>query len=211
MSTSERAELLILQAVRLTGVADEGAVLDRALLGEHQVREVLEQAAADGLVEQFRLADVGGWVLTESGSVQVARLLSQEVQAADARAVLSAALERFEQINGPFVERVAQWQLQSTLATTTGFGGADDAAVGALLADLTQSGDDLRSALADLVVALPRFGRYPFQFSAALDRARGEGLRWVTGVGLLSCHAVWAEVHQDLLSSLGLARGRTAG
>lgn len=199
-------ELLTLHAVRLAGLADEEAVLDRALLGDQRVREALQLASADGLVQHLTVGEHGGWVLTAGGSSHLGSLLAQEVDGADAHGVLAATLEEFEVINGPFVKRVARWQLRSTSGVARGFDSADDAAVAALLAGLAESGAELRRVLADLTPVLPRFGRYPAQFAAALERAHLEGLRWITGVGRLSCHTVWAEVHQDLLSSLGRTR-----
>lgn len=80
--------------------------------------------------------------------------------------------------------------------------------------DLFAEGLGLQEGLLDGLMAtvvhrLPRFGRYPQQFRQALEQASGGDMRWVAGVGILSCHVVWAELHQDFLSSLG--RERTPG
>ncbi|WP_233558968.1 hypothetical protein [Micromonospora radicis] len=66
---------------------------------------------------------------------------------------------------------------------------------------------DLAGELVPLTAALTRFGGYAERFAAALDRARAGQRQWVAGVGVASCHAVWMELHEDLLATLGLARG----
>lgn len=201
-----RAQLMILQAVRLAGVADTDAVLDRAFVADKEVDQVLAEAEAGGLVEPFTFGDSTGWVITEAGSARLAELLRHEVARHDAGPTLETTLEAFEPLNGQFVGLVSTWQLQSTSATTTGFGAASTSEVQGFLSSLSVLGSDLRTVLEGLVDVLPRFGRYPAQYASALERAGQDGLRWVTGVGLLSCHVVWAELHQDLLSTLGRSR-----
>ena len=204
-------ELLVLQSVRLTGVADRDAIVDRAFVADAVLDRTLSRAEAAGHIERFTFGDSSGWIITESGSLRLATLLRAEAARGDAGRVLGATLDAFDPLNDRFVGTVSRWQLQSTSAATTGFGtsGTDD--VAALLSSLSSMGGELRQVLAPLIVTLPRFGRYPAQFQAAIERARDDGLRWVTGVGLLSCHVLWAELHQDLLSSLGRDRHRDAG
>lgn len=196
----------MLQAVRLAGVADTDAILDRTFLSDEALAGILAASDSRGAVEQFTFGDTSGWIITEAGSARLATLLSDEVAGHHATAVLEATLEAFEPLNDRFVGLVSRWQLESTSSASTGFGAADSAQVEELLSALTAVGLELRATLADLIRALPRFGRYPAQYAAAVDRARHDGLRWITGVGLLSCHVVWAELHQDLLSSLGRNR-----
>ncbi|MGM7666715.1 hypothetical protein [Microbacterium sp. A93] len=80
-----------------------------------------------------------------------------------------------------------------------------------MLRELNEQGESLGHLLEDLTHRLPRFTRYPRQFAAAVQKARASEDRWVAGVGILSCHTVWAELHQDLLASLGRARGAEPG
>ena len=210
------SELLLLQAVRLAGVADREAIADRTFLADHEVDRVLTAAHRDGALEQFAFGETSGWILTEKGAVRLATLLRQEASERKAITALDRTLEDFDPLNERLVGLVSRWQLQSTASTTTGatttgssttgFAAADAARVDELLTSLAAAGRDLRETLEGLIRLLPRFGRYPAQYATALDRAQHEGLQWITGVGLLSCHVVWAELHQDLLSSLGRDR-----
>lgn len=196
-----RPELLVLHTVRLSGFAGAGAVTDRTELPERVVLDTLHALEDRRLVEHFAFADSTGWILTEAGKARNAELLRHELEASGARPVLEAASADFEDVNSRFVQVVTEWQLappRSGAETSTG-----------LLRELTGMAGDLGALMAGLTERLPRFGRYPHQFSAALERARSGDHRWVAGVGMLSCHTVWAELHEDLLSSLG--RDRSAG
>ena len=58
---------------------------------------------------------------------------------------------------------------------------------------------------ADLEAALPRFGRYRVRLTDALERARGGEVACVADT-TDSYHTVWAELHEDLLATLGIPR-----
>ena len=216
---NERTELLVLQAVRLAGIADLDAILDRTFLGDEEVERVIAAANETGVVEHFSFGDSSGWTITEAGSSRLAELLRRDVARQGATDVLAATLEAFEPLNGRFVALVTGWQMRVappdkkvSAGAPGGPGrGADAAELHELLTELESIGSELRAVLTDLIGVLPRFGRYPAQYSAAVRRARHDDLSWgwVTGIGILSCHVVWAELHQDLFSTLG--RDRLAG
>lgn len=203
---------MVLQSVRLAGVANIDAILDRAFVTDEELNRVLTEAGSTDRVEEFAFGGSSGWIITEAGSARLAALLSDELGHHDARSVLEATLDAFEPLNEQFVGLVSGWQLQSTASASTGFGGTDSADVSQLLTSLSSIGSALGEKLSALISVLPRFSRYPAQYTSAVERARQDGLQWVMGVGLLSCHVVWAELHQDLLSSLGRDRldGRQA-
>lgn len=205
--TAFRTELLTLQTVRLAGFAEEEALAERSrrLVGE--VQSDLHRCAEAGHVERMSFAETSGWILSSRGSARLAALLAAEVDDAGAKAVLDAALEAFEDINGDFVETVSRWQLRSRDYGGPGLAAAAESAdFAALLTFLSTLGTQLQRLLAPVVEILPRFGRYPAQYLRALDRAQSDGLPSITGIGILSCHVVWAELHQDLLSTLGRDR-----
>ena len=51
--------------------------------------------------------------------------------------------------------------------------------------------------------AQPRFGLYRHRLSGALARAASGRLEYVAD-SIASYHAVWAELHEDLLATLGI-------
>lgn len=194
-----RDELLVLHAVRLAGFADTEAVADRVDLPATIVGDTLRVLEGQHLIERMAFADSGGWILAEAGKSRDGELLQEELEASGARLVLQAMAEDFEgSVNPRLVRAVTDWQLHSSTDRT-------DRSV-EVLRELTDLADALSDLMAELDAWLPRFSRYPRQFSAALEKARAGDDRWVAGVGRLSCHIVWAELHEDLLSSLGRDR-----
>ncbi|WP_350353347.1 transcriptional regulator [Microbacterium sp. A8/3-1] len=192
-------ELLVLHAVRLAGFADTTAVADRLDLRASIVGETLRILDARHLVERMTFADSGGWILMEAGKRRDGELLQEELEVAGARPILQATVDDFESgVNPRLVQAVTEWQLHSS-------GDRTNRSV-EVLRELTDLADALGSLMAELDARLPRFSRYQRQFSTALEKARAGDHQWVAGVGRLSCHIVWAELHEDLLSSLGRDR-----
>lgn len=188
-------ELLVLHTVRLAGFADTGAVVDRVDLPASSVGDTLRVLEGQHLIERMAFADSGGWILTEAGKSRDAEILREELEASGAWSVLHATAEEFESsVNPRLVRVITEWQLDR----------ADSNAE--VLRELTDLADALSALMAELAARLPRFARYPRQFSAAVEKTRAGEDQWVAGVGRLSCHIVWAELHEDLLSSFGRDR-----
>ncbi|SDT05687.1 hypothetical protein SAMN04489751_3633 [Brevibacterium sandarakinum] len=189
-------ELLVLHAVRLAGFADSGAVVNRVDLPASSVGDTLRGLEGQRLIERMAFADSGGWILTDAGKSRNAELLREELEASGAWPVLHATAEDFESsVNPRLVRVITEWQLDRA-----------DNSVEVLLRELTDLADALSALMGELAARLPRFARYSRQFSAAVEKARAGEDQWVAGVGRLSCHIVWAELHEDLLSSLGRDR-----
>lgn len=194
-----REQLPVLHAVRLAGFADTVAVGDRVDLPATIVDDTLHVLRGQHLIERMAFADSGGWILTEAGKSRDGELLKEELEASGARPLLHTTAEDFEcGVNPRLVRTVTEWQLQSPTDPT------DQSPE--VLRELTDLAEDLSGLMSELGTQLPRFSRYPRQFTAALEKARAGDHRWVAGVGRLSCHIVWAELHEDLLSSLGRDR-----
>ena len=62
--------------------------------------------------------------------------------------------------------------------------------------------------LDDLAAALDRYRHYAPRFAAALARLDAGELEWFTKPLIDSYHTIWFELHEDLLSSLGLERSK---
>lgn len=190
-------ELLVLQSLRLAGAADVERIADRSLLTTDLIEDLVRTAQTVGQVETVEFGPSRSLVLTGTGHSRLREMLADDLEAADAREILRAALEDFEQgINDEMVRVVSEWQRAAPTP----------AAPEELLETLTRLCSALQEVIAPLAARLPRFGRFPAQYGIALRRARDGDLRWIAGIGILSCHTVWAELHQDLLSTLGRER-----
>ena len=77
-----------------------------------------------------------------------------------------------------------------------------------VLAELADLGDDLVDvAAAGSAAGWPGSRGYDKRYGAALTRAVNGEPAWVTRPRADSCHTVWMELHEDLLATLGIARG----
>jgi hypothetical protein len=208
MTYASTPDLLVLHAVRVAGMTDDEAVARRTGVDQGKASELLEDDEAYGWVTRVEFAGTAGWTLTERGRDEDSRRLSEELDQAGARGVVEQAHRAFESLNGRLVKACTDWQLRPTdndrLAANDHSDPEWDARVRHELAALD---DELTRLVGGLSGVLARFGGYDKRFSAALVRVRAGERQWVTGVGIASCHAVWMELHEDLLSTLGIPRG----
>ena len=66
-------------------------------------------------------------------------------------------------------------------------------------------GTSLREVEDLLTTVLARFAGYRGRFLTALFRADDDPA-WLAGTSVDSCHRVWFELHEDLVSTLGVTR-----
>ncbi|MFJ6194929.1 transcriptional regulator [Micromonospora sp. NPDC092111] len=205
-------ELLVLHAVRVTGMADDAAVARRTGVDQDTVSELLKDHEAYGWVTHVEFGGTSGWTLTERGREEDSRRLAEELDQAGARVGVQRAHQEFESLNGRLVQACTDWQLRPSqherLAANDHSDPRWDARV---LDELTTLARELTQLVGGLSAVLTRFGDYDERFSVALAHARAGRRQWVTGVGVASCHAVWMELHEDLLSTLGIPRGVDQG
>ncbi|WP_040421055.1 transcriptional regulator [Actinopolymorpha alba] len=212
MTYASTPDLLVLHAVRVTGVADDAAVSRRTGIDQDVVSELLKDYEAYGWATHVEFAGTSGWTLTERGREEDSTRLTKELDQAGARTTVERVHRVFESLNGRVVKACTDWQLRpkqdDRLAANDHSDPEWDARV---LDELSTLARELTQLVSDLSGALARFGGYDGRFSAALARARTGEKQWVTGVGVASCHAVWMELHEDLLSTLGIPRGVEQG
>lgn len=201
-------ELLALHGVRVCGVVEAEPLACRSALEPTVVHDVLLDAEARGWVSHVEFAGLGGWTMTAPGRAEDDRQLVEELTVAGARPAVEAGHRAFEGINGHLLAACTDWQLRPAggdpLAENDHTDPQWDARV---LAELAALHDPLTALVTTLSDALARFGGYHQWYAAALLRAQAGDGRFVAGIGVQSCHAVWMQLHEDLLSTLGLPRG----
>ena len=119
-----------------------------------------------------------------------------------------AANDVFAHLNGRFLATLTRWQIRpqpwDQMAVNDHTDHRWDDRV---LDDLERAAPRLRQVCDQLTGALQRFDDYAERFTAALERVLHGNRAWVDQTGIDSCHTVWIELHEDLLSTLGLERG----
>lgn len=206
-------DLLALHAVRLAGYTDAAGAAARFGLPVDDAGEHLLDAAARGWVTRVPTTDPPAWSLTDAGRAAGERALAGELAEVETRAPGAAAAvrsvyEEFGELNGRFLQACTRWQLRPVPGDPLAANEHDDWRWDArVIEDLGSLGRRLGPLEARLVAVLDRFAGYAARYASAFDRVERGEHGWVDGVGRDSCHAVWFELHEDLLATLGIARG----
>ncbi|MGY0064204.1 transcriptional regulator [Streptomyces sp. LZ34] len=196
--------LLVLHALRCVGATSLARLHAVTGLDESDVESELIDLGAEGLVTRMS-GDMPCWLLTDAGRAADAERITDELESANARRAVEAAFGRFLVLNPELLDLCGAWQLRTIDGIVNANDHSDPAYDSRVLdrfADL-----DRRAApvCAELSAALPRFGRYRDRLAGALDRAASGALEYVTD-STTSYHTIWAELHEDLLATLGMRR-----
>jgi hypothetical protein len=201
MSKTDR---LVLHALRCMGFADLPRIAATTGLDAAGVESDLIDLALAGHVTRAA-GHFGGWGLTEAGRSADARLIADELDSAGTRAAVRAAYDRFLVLNPELLDLCTAWQLRSVDGVLTVNDHADPGYDTRVLDRFTDFDGRAEAVCADLSAALRRFARYRVRLAGALARARS-GERDFVADGMLSYHAVWFQLHEDLLATLGIPR-----
>jgi hypothetical protein len=194
--------LLVLHGLRLKHIV-EPAVLACAMgLEVEDVVTELKGAEAEGLVQR-RDGQLSGWRLLPPGRAEHDQLLVDELDAAGARDSVDAAYRRFLAVNSELLSVCTAWQLRDGVVNDH-LDASYDAEV---VQRLREHHDQSAPIAAELASILDRFGAYPVRLTHAVEEVLSGATEWFTRPLLDSYHTIWFELHEDLLSTLGLERG----
>ncbi len=211
MTHASDPDLLVLHAVRLLGFAGTADVAGRFGLDPAATQEELLDAQARGWVTWTEFAGSAGWSLTAAGRVRDGASLAAELNRSGAGPAVRAVHREFLPLNTVLQQAVTDWQLRPAPRDALAPNDHQDPAWDARVLDrLTDLSGRLVPLCRSLTEVLARFDGYDRRFAAALARVDGDR-SWVDRPGAGSCHGVWFELHEDLLSTLGVERGAEDG
>ncbi|WP_112134501.1 DprA-like winged helix domain-containing protein [Glycomyces dulcitolivorans] len=192
----------VLHAIRCGGYSGVDRIAAATGLDPAAVESELIDLGVAGLVTRI---EGGVWGLTDAGRAADAENTAAELDAAGARPAVAAAYERFLVLNPELLDLCTAWQLRPVDGVVR-VNDHDDLAYDTRVLDRFADLDARAAGVcAALAAALPRFGRYPIRLSGALKRVAAGDLEYLaddTG----SYHAIWAELHEDQLATLGIPR-----
>ena len=197
-------DLLVLHALRCIGFVSLSRVAATTGLGASDAESELIELARAGLVTRVP-GEFGGWGLTDAGKAADAERIGAELEVAGARPTVAAEYERFLGLNPKLLDICTTWQMLSVAGVAIMNDHTDpryDARVLNRLADVDRRAEIV---IAELAAALPRFGRYRVRLAEALSHATAGAVDYVTE-SVASYHAVWFQLHEDLLATLGIPR-----
>jgi hypothetical protein len=193
----------VLHALRCVGSTDVARVASFTGLPESEVESELIDLAVAGLVTHHR--GFGGWALTESGKAADAERTTAELERAGTRPALEEAFERFLVLNPELLDLCTAWQVRPVDGVMTINDHSDTAYDDRVLGLFSDFHERAVVVIAALSAAVPRFGRYEARLGHALSRARAGEREHLTDT-MSSFHTVWAELHEDLLATMGIQR-----
>jgi hypothetical protein len=197
--------LLVLHGLQLKGNAPGPALADTVDLPAADVERELRALAADGLVVE-RTSPPAGWSLTPAGRETVSRLVAAEVDAAGARPAVTDAYHRFRALNAAVLDACSRWQVRDVAGTPVLNDHRDAGYDAGVVGDLARIQRRADPVVDDLAGTLARYRAYGPRLRRAVEHVEaGEG-DWFTTPSLPSYHTVWFELHEDLLTTLGLDR-----
>jgi len=197
-------DLLVLHTLRCIGFAGTARVATAAGLGQSDVESELIDLAVAGLVTHLP-GEFGGWGLTDAGRAADAERITGELETAAARPALTATFQDFLVLNPELLDLCTAWQLRSVDGVMIANDHSDPSYDDRVLDRFTEFHHRAVVVCGELSAALPRFGRYRSRLAEALQRAARGALEYVTD-DVSSYHSVWAELHEDLLATLGIPR-----
>jgi hypothetical protein len=203
MAHESEPRLLVVHALKLKGFAEAETVA--AVTGLDAVDGHLEGLATDGLAT-YREGRLSGWSLTADGKAHHAEAVAEELDAAACRAAVDDAYHRFLALNADMLAVCTAWQMRGEALNDHSDASYDKGVVGQLM----DVHDRVRPITADLREQLARYGRYGGRLRTALERVLAGEHEWFTKPVIDSYHTVWFELHEDLLSTLGIDRGKEA-
>jgi hypothetical protein len=198
-------ELLVLHTLRLKGFVDADVVAAACTLSEPVVADVLGRLAGQSFVRE-REGRIRGWSLTAPGRAEGERRLAIELDEVGCRDLVATAYDRFLELNHPFLECCTRWQLRDTDGALDANHHQDGAYDAAIVDELDRLDDAVQAICSDLASVLARFGYYNGRFAVARLRVRDGEHDWFTKPMIDSYHAVWFELHENLLATLNLER-----
>ena len=207
MAHSSAPRLLALHALKLKGFADVGPLALAAGMSAGALSSLLADLGAQGLVTR-REGRLAGWSLTPAGRAEHERLVVADVDDSGRRSDIDDCYRRFLTLNGEVLEACTAWQLKSAGGVRVVNDHDDPEYDQEVVARLGAQHTVARPICADLADALARFGPYGPRLGTAYDRVVAGEPDWFTKPGIDSYHTVWFELHEDLLSSLGIERAR---
>jgi hypothetical protein len=201
---STSTDLLILHILRCMGFSSLDAISSAAGLGISDVESELIDLAVAGLVTRTS-GPFGGWGLTGAGKAADTRNIADELESTGTHAAITDAYDRFGALNPELLDACARWQTRRLGSATVANDHSDSVYDARVLDRFASLHRRITPVCDDLVGALGRFGRYRPRLADALARAESGDRRYITD-DTASYHAVWFQLHEDLIVTLGRTR-----
>ena len=207
MPFASEPDFLVLLGLRLYGFAEADALSARLGIAIDDVAKHLDAFERDGLV-RHRPGAMGGWTLTAAGRAEGEHRAAAELEASGTRPVVEDAYRTFLEQNPALLQLCTDWQLRGGPGDNTPNDHRDEAYDAEVIARLVEIDAAIQPVCARLAEALERFGGYGERLAHAVEQVQAGEKDWFTKPVIDSYHTVWFELHENLLATLGIERGK---
>ena len=208
MSNISDTGLLALQAIRVKGFAATEVVSESVALSEEETLKILNEFADEGKV--IYRENQAMWMLTPDGRSYGEKLLASEVDSLGIRSEIDSSYKEFLQVNAGFLVLCTDWQLRPSPEGSDGEPVINDHSDSEydreVINRLVELDNHVQPICAALKDNLERFATYGDRFTYALKLVLDGEVDWFTKPMIESYHTVWFELHENLLSTLGIDR-----
>jgi hypothetical protein len=204
MALASDTRFLVLHGLRLKGFGEPPAVAAAVGLEEDLTAKTIGELQAEELVLR-RDGRLSGFALTPAGRAEQERLAAADLDATGALDRIKAVYEGFLELNGAFKVLCTDWQLRDGELYDHGdpaYNRTIFERLGVLHGSLTGE------VLAPLGELLERFSVYGPRFADAVVRLEAGELDYLTKPLIDSYHTIWFELHEDLITGLGIDRSQ---
>ena len=143
-----------------------------------------------------------------AGRAEGQRRAATELDTAGARSIVDAAYRNFLEQNRALLQLCTDWQLRGDPGENTPNDHLDAAYDAGVIARLVEIDAAIQPVGARLAEALERFGGYGERLAHAVEQVQAGEKDWFTKPIIDSYHTVWFELHENLLATLGIERGK---
>lgn len=190
--------------MRCIGVVGVERVSAASGLARGEVEECLQQLANDDSA-MLTPGPFGGWSVTDAGRSADDEWLARELDVLGARGLVLGCYDRFLGLNPALLQICSDWQMLR-IGNTPSLNDHTDADYDTkVLSRLMRVDESAQELCGELTETLERFGAYRSRLSSALEQAMAGNHGYVAD-RLDSYHAVWFQLHEDLLTTLGVSR-----
>jgi DNA-binding MarR family transcriptional regulator len=201
--SSDRAAR-VLHTLRCVGFTNARRIAAAAGLPVGDVMPALSDLVERGLVtEEF--GPFGGWGITDRGRARDDEWLASELDAAGARETVRDCYEAFLPLNTELLAACSAWQMRTVGDAAVPNDHRDPDYDARVLDRLSRIDESAQSVLTSLAAVLSRFATYQGRLTTALERVMAGDHSYFTDQ-VDSYHTIWFQLHEDLLTTLGMGR-----
>lgn len=185
-------DFVVLNGLYLRKIAEAGMLAECTGVDASMVEGTLKRLEGDAMV----LALGEQYVVTDEGRQAVLDYYAETYAGLRADGEVMGWYERFEVVNGKFLQLVSSYQVEGEEKT---------------LDKLIKVVEKHISALQEAAAWLPRYSHYAQRFARALTKFEGGQMEYLTSPTVDSVHNAWFEFHEDILAVIGRPRETVDG